>query len=86
MSSEEHQGNVKVVINGEVHEVPRVVTFEQIVKLAFPNLVDSDTIAWDVEWVKGPGGRGESGELTPRSDPLTVERGMVFHVSYTDKS
>ena len=86
MNSEDENAKVKVVINGEVQEVPRQVTFKDIIKLAFPTLEDSDTIAWDVEWMTTPGGRGKSGELTRESGPLTVERGMVFHVSYTDKS
>ena len=74
---------IKVILNGTVTSLPREVGFEELTKTAFPNVVRTDMIDWEVDYEsadkKGPR------ELRP-AEVIEVTREMTINVSYTDKS
>ena len=74
---------VKVILNGTVVSLPREIRFEELIKLAFPDVVRSDMIEWEVDYKYAD--KGETRELRP-GEVLNVEREMTIDVSYTDKS
>ncbi len=74
---------VKVVLNGTVVPLPRQIGFEDLIERAFPDVVRSDQIEWEVDYKYAD--RREPRELRPGM-VLEVARGMTIDVSYTDKS
>ena len=76
---------IKVVLNGTVETVKREMTFEELTEKAFPDVQRTDTIEWEVDYRDPTDPRTGEHELEP-GEKLTVTRGMVIDVSYTDKS
>ena len=74
---------VKVILNGTVVSLPREISFEELTKLAFPDVVQNDQIEWEVDYKYAD--KGETRELHP-GKVLEVAREMTINVSYTDKS
>ena len=74
---------VKVILNGTVVSLPREISFEELTKLAFPDVVRNDQIEWEVDYKYAD--KGETRELLP-GKVLEVAREMTINVSYTDKS
>ena len=78
-------GGVKIVLNGTVTTVKREMTFEELTQLAFPDVPRTEYIDWEVDYRDRADPRGVEHELRP-GETLTVGRGFVIDVSYTDKS
>ena len=77
---------IKVVLNGTVETVEkREMTFEELTRLAFPDVQRTDYIDWEVDYRDPTDPRGGEKELEP-GETLVITRGMVIDVSYTDKS
>ena len=76
---------VKIVLNGTVETVKRQMTFDELTELAFPNVQRTEFIDWEVDYRDPLDPRAGEHELEPR-ETLTITRGMVIDVSYTDKS
>ena len=74
---------IKVILNGTVVSLPREVSFEELIKFAFPDVPRSETIDWEVDYQYAK--EKEPRELKPRQT-LQVSREMTIYVSYTDKS
>ena len=74
---------VKVILNGTVVSLPREISFEELTKTAFPDVMQTDMIEWDVDYQYAD--KQEPRELTP-GKILEVAREMTINVSYTDKS
>ena len=74
---------VKVILNGTVVSLPREIDFDELTKIAFPDVVRTDLIEWEVDYKYAD--KGETLELKPEGT-LRVAREMVINVSYTDKS
>ena len=74
---------VRVILNGTVVAVPREVDFDELTKIAFPDVVRNDQIEWEVDYKYAD--KGETLELK-RGEVLQVAREMTINVSYTDKS
>ena len=74
---------VKVILNGTIASLPREVSFQELVSIALPDVVHSNTIEWEVDYqsldMKSPR------ELRPEQT-MEVSREMTINVSYTDKS
>ena len=76
---------IKIVLNGTVETVKREMTFEELTQKAFPDVQRTEYIDWEVDYRDPADPRSGERELEPR-ETLTVTRGMVIDVSYTDKS
>lgn len=74
---------VKVILNGTVVSLPREISFEELTKLAFPDVQKNEMIEWEVDYKYAD--KGETRELHP-GKVLEVIREMTINVSYTDKS
>ena len=74
---------VKVILNGTVVSLPREVSFEELIKIAFPDVLQTELIEWEVDYKYAD--KGETRELT-EGKILEVGRKMEIYVSYTDKS
>ena len=74
---------IKVILNGTVVSLPREISFEELTKRAFPDVVQNDQIVWEVDYKYAD--KGETRELLP-GKILEVAREMTINVSYTDKS
>ena len=79
----DHDKGVKVILNGTLTSLPRKISFEELTKRAFPDVLMNDMIEWDVDYAFAE--NGEPRELRP-GEFLEVAREMTINVSYTDKS
>jgi len=83
-----HSGKPKtytIYVNGQEKTVTtKTVTYEQIVKLAFPNPIIGQNIIYTVGYEDGPH-KNQSGSLMP-GGKVYVKDGMIFDVTPTDKS
>jgi len=80
-----HTKQVTIIVNGR----PKVVeekrlTFEEIVRLAFPDAVFGPDFEYTVTFTKGPTDNHE-GTLIP-GQTVKVKDGMIFNVTQTNKS
>jgi hypothetical protein len=75
----------KIYVNGQEKVVTsKIVSYEQIVALAFPNPVTGQNIRYTVGYEDGPH-KNPSGSLMP-GGKVYVKDGMIFDVTPTDKS
>ena len=74
---------VKVILNGTVVSLPREISFDKLIKIAFPDVLQTDLIEWEVDYKYAD--KGDTRELT-EGKILEVAREMEIYVSYTDKS
>ena len=79
----ENDDGIKVILNGTVTSLPREVSIEELTESAFPDVVRSDTIEWEVDYEYAD--KREPRELRP-GEILETAREMTINVSYTDKS
>lgn len=75
----------RIYVNGQEKTVTtKFVSYEQIVKLAFPNPPTGQNILFTVGYEDGPHAN-PSGSLMP-GGTVKVKDGMIFNVTPTDKS
>lgn len=83
-----HSGKPKtytIYVNGQAKTVlTKTMTYEQMVKLAFPSPVTGQNIIYTVGYEDGPH-KNPSGSLMP-GGKVRVKDGMIFDVTPTDKS
>jgi hypothetical protein len=95
MSTEQHQDNqnippgrqkpITIIVNARSKTITeRELTFREVVALAFPNPVFSDTIIYTVTYKRGEGKKPE-GSLV-EGESVHVKEGMIFNVDKTDRS
>lgn len=76
---------LKILVNARKREVEAgSISFEELIRLAFPTPPSGPNIAFTVSYRKGPASRPE-GSLLP-GQSVELVKGMVFHVTATDKS
>jgi hypothetical protein len=81
---ERHKG-FDIVVNAEEHHVEKKrITYEQVVKLAFPTPPAGQNIHFTVTYYNGPKANPE-GTLTA-GQTVKVKNEMVFNVKATDRS
>jgi hypothetical protein len=84
-SKEDRHKGFDIIVNAEQHHVEKKrVSFEQIVKLAFPTPPPGANILFTVTFYNGPKTNPE-GVLTA-GQTVKVKNGMVFNVKATDRS
>lgn len=75
----------RIIVNAQQKTVmTKTVTYEEIVKLAFPNPITGPNIIYTVGYEDGPH-ENPSGSLMP-GGKVKVKDGMIFDVTPTDKS
>lgn len=75
----------KIMVNGRPKEVhSKVLTFVEVVKLAFDDAVFNDVTVYTITYKRGEGNKPE-GTLV-EGESVKVKEGMVFNVKRTDKS
>ena len=89
MSNSEDQGHVKeitIYVNSRPKEVParELLSFDEVVALAFPNPDKNPNIVYTVTYRKGEGKKPQ-GTLV-EGEFVKVKDGMIFDVTRTDKS
>ena len=73
------------MINGRKTEVPKEeLTFDDLVGLAFEDPPTGPFICFTITYRRGRGGR-RGGSLV-EGESIKPRRGMIFNVSFTDKS
>jgi len=81
----EERRDVEIIVDGTPHQWPKgKITFEQVVKLEFPDYSPGDGVNYSVKYTKGPRENPE-GVLVPGAS-VEVKEGMVFHVKRTGQS
>ncbi|WP_026346781.1 multiubiquitin domain-containing protein [Variovorax atrisoli] len=76
---------ITVKVNTRPHQVhTETLTFDQVVKLAFADAATSDTRVYTVTFKRGPASNPE-GTLV-EGGSATIKDGMLFNVTFTDKS
>ncbi len=84
-SKEERHKGFDIIVNAEQHHVEKKrVSFEQVVKLAFPTPPPGANILYTVTYYNGPKANPE-GVLTA-GQTVKVKNEMVFNVKATDRS
>lgn len=74
---------VTIVVEGHPHSWPKdEITFEEVVRLEFPNY--SPDVTYSIKYKRGHGNKPE-GILAP-GESVKVKEGMVFNVSETGQS
>ncbi len=78
-------GEYHIVVNARQKTVNHeVLTFRQVVKLAFDPIPTGENILLTVVYRNGPS-QNQRGTMTP-GDTVHVQNGMLFNVTATDKS
>jgi hypothetical protein len=77
---------VTIIVNGERHEIPKKeeLTFDEVVDLAFNPRPPGQQIHYEITYRRGHGNKPEGHLL--EGDSVKVKDGMIFNVTYTDKS
>jgi hypothetical protein len=83
MSGNPHE--VTVIVNGRPKQIAKeVLTFLEVVRLAYENATPTETLVYTVTYKRGNPGKPE-GSLVD-GETLKVKEGMVINVTETDKS
>ena len=79
------QPDITIVVNGREKTVSKkeILTFDEVVELAFPGEPQTETRIYSVTYTKGEGNK--EGELVVGTS-VKVKKGMVFNVSPTNRS
>ena len=84
-SKEERHKGFDIIVNAEQHHVEKKrVSFEQVVKLAFPTPPPGQNILYTVTYYNGPKANPE-GVITA-GQTVKIKNEMVFNVKATDRS
>ncbi|MCB9065468.1 MAG: multiubiquitin domain-containing protein [Chitinophagales bacterium] len=76
---------VHILVNGRKKEWEKAtISFWEVVKLAFPEVIENGRTAYTVTYDKGPK-ENSKGTMT-KGDVVYVKNEMVFNVTATDKS
>jgi hypothetical protein len=85
LETDNHQHVVTVIVNGRPRPVSqKELSFDEVVRLAFPDAVPNDTTIYTITFKRGAGHKPE-GSLVG-GDTVKVKEGMIFNVTPTDKS
>lgn len=76
---------ITIIVNGRPKEWnERKISYEQVVKLAFPNAVENEATVYTVTYTNGPK-QNEEGSMV-KGDKVFVKNQMVFNVTATNRS
>lgn len=76
---------VTIIVNGRPKQWnERRITYEQVVKLAFPNYIEDEAIVYTVTYTNGPKQNEESSMV--KGDIVFIKNQMIFNVTPTNRS
>lgn len=76
---------VTIIVNGRPKEWnERKITYEQVVRLAFPNAIENEATVYTVTYTNGPK-QNEEGSMV-KEENVFVKIQMVFNVTATNRS
>lgn len=83
---EHHQKEYKIIVNGTEHTITtQVVTFDEIVNLAFPGHPTGPDIVFSMTFEHAESKPHQS-TLAPGGEVTVKERGTIFDVTQTNRS
>lgn len=84
-SAEDHQKGIRIIVNAREEIVyHHRLSYEQVVKLAYPTPPSPEVIGYIVTYYKGPE-HHEQGDLT-EGKRVRIRNGMIFNVTPTNRS
>jgi hypothetical protein len=83
---EERSKSVTIIVNGRPKTLPKkeVLTFEEVIALAFENPPTGDGIQYTVQYTRGHGNK-PAGTLV-EGQSVKIKEGMEFDVTSTNRS
>lgn len=76
---------IEIIVNGrEVTVTEKKLSYEQVVKLAFPEAEFVPHMVYTVTYKRGASQQPKG--VMVKGDVVTIKKGMVFNVKRTDKS
>jgi Multiubiquitin len=83
---QDHKSTVTIFLNGRARHLPKdtLITFEQVVALAFENPPTGDGVQFTIQYTRGPSGHN-SGTLL-EGQTVKIKEGMEFDVTPTNRS
>ena len=82
-ADKDHEVTFHITVNGTQEEWhQQTISYDEVVKLAFPNGPFGGDIRYNVSWTRQD---GQEGSLRPKQSVKVVSQ-MRFHVRNTDKS
>ena len=76
---------IEIYVKGRIHLISdHKISYDQVVKLAYPHGQRGPLFEYEVEWKDGPK-ESEEGTLK-ENDTVPIVKGMRFYVTFTDKS
>lgn len=82
---EKDKKNVEIVVNGTSSEVEKsIITYSEVVTLAFPDFAQHPEMTYSVTYQRGHGEKPE-GILVPGGE-VKVKDEMIFYVKHTGQS
>lgn len=84
--SEERPKTVTIIVNGRPKTLPKkeILTFEEVIALAFENPPTGDGIQYTVQYTRGHGSK-PAGTLV-EGQSVKIKEGMEFDVTSTNRS
>jgi DNA gyrase/topoisomerase IV subunit A len=85
LEEEAHEHEVTIIVNGKKREFKgKVISFDQVVILAFGSISPDPNMIYTVTYKKGIGHKTEGTMV--KGDEVKVKDGMIFNVTATNKS
>ena len=83
---EKKDKTITVVVDGTPHDVPKndVITYADVVTLAYPDYPQHPEITYSVTYTRGQGDKPEG--ILPPGGSVKVKEGMSFSVNRTGQS
>jgi hypothetical protein len=75
---------ITIIVNGRIKEVEeKKISYQQIINLAFDEIVQSPNVVYTVKYSKGK--HEDKGSMV-EGDTINAKEGMIINVTKTDKS
>ncbi len=77
---------VTIIVNGREEQVPKndPLNFNELIRIAYNNPPSGEFICWTITYRKGHGNKPEGTQI--EGETVKPKEGMIFNVTYTDKS
>jgi len=83
--NEKHEKMYEIVVNGQAHSVEsQTVTFDEVVKIAFPEKADNPELTFVVTYRKAH--EPKEGSLAEGGSAEVKKTGTIFNVTHTRRS
>lgn len=85
--SEKEPKTITIIVNGQeviVPAKPKEISYEQVVKIAYPEYKESNSIIYTVAYSKGPS-ENQKGTLV-KGQTVKLKKEMIFNVGCSSRS